>query len=196
MFKRVGRDIKDIEAKADEFINSTSDKEVNSDNEVKMAFKIPKLTRKNIKKMIAGTIFLNKYYPMILKKDLDGFSDEDIMNIYREARMQNISMRDYVRIKLKLMKPNEIEFISYPTERDLTIEFISLSKTDKELITQRAKNLNAPMMFYGCVKMMAHCELALSKLFNQIELELLKEEAKKSNLSLKEYLSKKINEEL
>ena len=44
--------------------------------------------------------------------------------------------------------------------------------------------------------MIAYCELTPALLFSQLELELFKEEAQKNNLSLKEYLSKKINEEL
>ena len=66
----------------------------------------------------------------------------------------------------------------------------------EDIITQKAKNLNAPVMYYGCIKMTAYCELTPALLFSQLELELLREEAQKNNLSLKEYLSKKINEEL
>ncbi|WP_297986646.1 hypothetical protein [uncultured Campylobacter sp.] len=194
MFKKVGRDIK--ETQAEEFINSTSDKETDDNTTkekvIKIAFKIPKEVRKNIRKMIKGTVYLKKYYPMILKNDLTYFSDEDIINIYMTAKLQNISMRDYVRIKLKLTKPQEVQFVTYPAERDLVIEQIELDKIDKDIITQKAKNLNAPVMHYGCIKMTAYCEL----IFSQLELELLREEAQKNNLSLKEYLSKKINEEL
>ena len=84
MFKKVGRDIK--ETQAEEFINSTSDKErddnTTKEKVIRIAFKIPKEVRKNIKKIIKGTVFLKKYYPMILKNDLTYFSDEDMMNIY------------------------------------------------------------------------------------------------------------------
>lgn len=198
MFKKVGRDIK--ETQAEEFINSTSDKETDDNTTkekvIKIAFKIPKEVRKNIRKMIKGTVYLKKYYPMILKNDLTYFSDEDIINIYMTAKLQNISMRDYVRIKLKLTKPQEVQFITYPTEKDLVIEQIELDKIDKDIITQKAKNLNAPVTHYGCIKMTAYCELTPALLFSQLELELLREEAQKNNLSLKEYLSKKINEEL
>lgn len=198
MFKKVGRDIK--ETQAEEFINSTSDKETNDnatkEKVIRIVFKIPKEVRKNIRKMIKGTVYLKKYYPLILKNDLTYFSDEDIMNIYMTAKLQNISMRDYVRIKLKLTKPQEVQFITYPTEKDLVIEQIELDKIDKEIITQKARNLNTPVTHYGCIKMTAYCELTPALLFSQLELELLKEEAKKNNLSLKEYLSKKINEEL
>lgn len=198
MFKKVGRDIK--ETQAEEFINSTSDKETDDNTTkekvIKIAFKIPKEVRKNIRKMIKGTVYLKKYYPMILKNDLTYFSDEDIINIYMTAKLQNISMRDYVRIKLKLTKPQEVQFVTYPAERDLVIEQIELDKIDKDIITQKAKNLNAPVMHYGCIKMTAYCELTPALLFSQLELELIKEEAQKNNLSLKEYLSKKINEEL
>lgn len=198
MFKKVGRDIK--ETQAEEFINSTSDKETNDnptkEKIIKIAFKIPKEVRKNIRKMIKGTLYLKKYYPMILKNDLTYFSDEDIINIYMTAKLQNISMRDYVRIKLKLTKPQEVQFITYPTEKDLVIEQIELDKIDKDIITQKARNLNTPVTHYGCIKMTAYCELTPALLFSQLELELIKEEAQKNNLSLKEYLSKKINEEL
>lgn len=197
MFKKVGRDIKDIQA--ENFINSTSDKEINDTTKekvVRIVFKIPKEVRKNIRKMIKGTVYLKKYYPLILKNDLTYFSDEDIMNIYMTAKLQNISMRDYVRIKLKLTKPQEVQFVTYPAERDLVIEQIELDKIDKDIITQKARNLNTPVTHYGCIKMTAYCELTPALLFSQLELELLKEEAKKNNLSLKEYLSKKINEEL
>lgn len=197
MFKKVGRDIKDIQA--ENFINSTSDKEINDTTKekvIRIVFKIPKEVRKNIRKMIKGTVYLKKYYPMILKNDLTYFSDEDIINIYMTAKLQNISMRDYVRIKLKLTKPQEVQFITYPTEKDLVIEQIELDKIDKEIITQKARNLNTPVTHYGCIKMTAYCELTPALLFSQLELELLREEAKKNNLSLKEYLSKKINEEL
>lgn len=198
MFKKVGRDIK--ETQAEEFINSTSDKETNDnatkEKVIRIVFKIPKEVRKNIRKMIKGTVYLKKYYPMILKNDLTYFSDEDIINIYMTAKLQNISMRDYVRIKLKLTKPQEVQFITYPTEKDLVIEQIELDKIDKEIITQKARNLNTPVTHYGCIKMTAYCELTPALLFSQLELELLREEAKKNNLSLKEYLSKKINEEL
>ncbi|MBO5063242.1 MAG: hypothetical protein J6C08_01870 [Campylobacter sp.] len=198
MFKKVGRDIKDIQA--ENFINSTSDKETNDNTTkekiIRIVFKIPKEVRKNIRKMIKGTVYLKKYYPLILKNDLTYFSDEDIMNIYMTAKLQNISMRDYVRIKLKLTKPQEVQFITYPAERDLVIEQIELDKIDKDIITQKARNLNTPVTHYGCIKMTAYCELTPALLFSQLELELLKEEAKKNNLSLKEYLSKKINEEL
>ena len=198
MFKKVGRDIK--ETQAEEFINSTSDKETNDnptkEKVIKIAFKIPKEVRKNIRKMIKGTLYLKKYYPMILKNDLTYFSDEDIINIYMTAKLQNISMRDYVRIKLKLTKPQEVQFITYPTEKDLVIEQIELDKIDKDIITQKARNLNTPVTHYGCIKMTAYCELTPALLFSQLELELIKEEAQKNNLSLKEYLSKKINEEL
>ena len=82
--KKVGRDIK--ETRAEEFINSTSDKETNDnatkEKIIKIAFKISKEVRKNIRKMIKGTLYLKKYYPMILKNDLTYFSDEDIINIY------------------------------------------------------------------------------------------------------------------
>lgn len=198
MFKKVGRDIK--ETQAEEFINSTSDKETNDnptkEKVIKIAFKIPKEVRKNIRKMIKGTVYLKKYYPMILKNDLTYFSDEDIINIYMTAKLQNISMRDYVRIKLKLTKPQEVQFVTYPTEKDLAIEQIELDKIDKDIITQKARNLNTPVTHYGCIKMTAYCELTPALLFSQLELELIKEEAQKNNLSLKEYLSKKINEEL
>lgn len=198
MFKKVGRDIK--ETQAENFINSTSDKETNDnatkEKVIRIVFKIPKEVRKNIRKMIKGTVYLKKYYPLILKNDLTYFSDEDIINIYMTAKLQNISMRDYVRIKLKLTKPQEVQFITYPTEKDLVIEQIELDKIDKEIITQKARNLNTPVTHYGCIKMTAYCELTPALLFSQLELELLKEEAKKNNLSLKEYLSKKINEEL
>ena len=198
MFKKVGRDIK--ETQAEEFINSTSDKETNDnatkEKVIKIAFKIPKEVRKNIRKMIKGTVYLKKYYPMILKNDLTYFSDEDIINIYMTAKLQNISMRDYVRIKLKLTKQQEVQFVTYPTEKDLATEQIELDKIDKDIITQKAKNLNAPVTHYGCIKMTAYCELTPALLFSQLELELIKEEAQKNNLSLKEYLSKKINEEL
>ncbi|ARR02098.1 hypothetical protein [Campylobacter vicugnae] len=197
MFKKVGRDIKDIQA--ENFINSTSDKEINDTTKekvIRIVFKIPKEVRKNIRKMIKGTVYLKKYYPLILKNDLTYFSDEDIMNIYMTAKLQNISMRDYVRIKLKLTKPQEVQFVTYPAERDLVIEQIELDKIDKDIITQKARNLNTPVTHYGCIKMTAYCELTPALLFSQLELELLKEEAKKNNLSLKEYLSKKINEEL
>lgn len=198
MFKKVGRDIKDIQA--ENFINSTSDKETNDNTTkekiIRIVFKIPKEVRKNIRKMIKGTVYLKKYYPLILKNDLTYFSDEDIMNIYMTAKLQNISMRDYVRIKLKLTKPQEVQFVTYPAERDLVIEQIELDKIDKDIITQKARNLNTPVTHYGCIKMTAYCELTPALLFSQLELELLKEEAKKNNLSLKEYLSKKINEEL
>lgn len=198
MFKKVGRDIK--ETQAEEFINSTSDKETNDnptkEKIIKIAFKIPKEVRKNIRKMIKGTLYLKKYYPMILKNDLTYFSDEDIINIYMTAKLQNISMRDYVRIKLKLTKPQEVQFITYPTEKDLVIEQIELDKIDKDIITQKARNLNTPVTHYGCIKMTAYCELTPALLFSQLELELIKEEAQKNNLSLKKYLSKKINEEL
>ena len=180
MFKKVGRDIK--ETQAEEFINSTSDKER---DDKRIAFKIPKEVRKNIKKIIKGTVFLKKYYPMILKNDLTYFSDEDMMNIYIAAKLQNISMRDYVRIKLKLTKPQEVQFVTYPTERDLATEQIDIDKIDKDIITQKAKNLNAPVMYYGCIKMTAYCELTPALLFSQLELELIKEEAQKNNLSLK-----------
>lgn len=198
LFKKVGRDIK--ETQAEEFINSTSDKETNDNTTkekiIRIVFKIPKEVRKNIRKMIKGTVYLKKYYPMILKNDLTYFSDEDIINIYMTAKLQNISMRDYVRIKLKLTKPQEVQFVTYPAERDLVIEQIELDKIDKDIITQKARNLNTPVTHYGCIKMTAYCELTPALLFSQLELELLKEEAKKNNLSLKEYLSKKINEEL
>lgn len=198
LFKKVGRDIK--ETQAEEFINSTSDKETNDNTTkekiIRIVFKIPKEVRKNIRKMIKGTVYLKKYYPLILKNDLTYFSDEDIMNIYMTAKLQNISMRDYVRIKLKLTKPQEVQFVTYPAERDLVIEQIELDKIDKDIITQKARNLNTPVTHYGCIKMTAYCELTPALLFSQLELELLKEEAKKNNLSLKEYLSKKINEEL
>lgn len=198
MFKKVGRDIK--ETQAEEFINSTSDKETNDNTTkekvIKIAFKIPKEVRKNIRKMIKGTVYLKKYYPMILKNDLTYFSDEDIINIYMTAKLQNISMRDYVRIKLKLTKQQEVQFVTYPTEKDLTTEQIELDKIDKDIITQKARNLNTPVTHYGCIKMTAYCELTPALLFSQLELELLREEAQKNNLSLKEYLSKKINEEL
>lgn len=197
MFKKVGRDIKDIQA--ENFINSTSDKEINDTTKekvIRIVFKIPKEVRKNIRKMIKGTVYLKKYYPLILKNDLTYFSDEDIMNIYMTAKLQNISMRNYVRIKLKLTKPQEVQFVTYPAERDLVIEQIELDKIDKDIITQKARNLNTPVTHYGCIKMTAYCELTPALLFSQLELELLKEEAKKNNLSLKEYLSKKINEEL
>ncbi|MBQ3166716.1 hypothetical protein [Campylobacter sp.] len=198
LFKKVGRDIK--ETQAEEFINSTSDKETNDNTTkekiIRIVFKIPKEVRKNIRKMIKGTVYLKKYYPMILKNDLTYFSDEDIINIYMTAKLQNISMRDYVRIKLKLTKPQEVQFVTYPAERDLVIEQIELDKIDKDIITQKARNLNTPVTHYGCIKMTAYCELTPALLFSQLELELLREEAKKNNLSLKEYLSKKINEEL
>lgn len=198
MFKKVGRDIK--ETQAEEFINSTSDKETNDnatkEKVIRIVFKIPKEVRKNIRKMIKGTVYLKKYYPMILKNDLTYFSDEDIINIYMTAKLQNISMRDYVRIKLKLTKPQEVQFVTYPTEKDLVIEQIELDKIDKDIITQKARNLNTPVTHYGCIKMTAYCELTPALLFSQLELELLREEVKKNNLSLKEYLSKKINEEL
>ena len=198
MFKKVGRDIK--ETQAEEFINSTSDKETNDnptkEKVIRIAFKIPKEVRKNIKKIIKGTVFLKKYYPLILKNDLTYFSDEDMMNIYIAAKLQNISMRDYVKMKLKLTKPQEVQFITYPTEKDLVIEQIELDKIDKDIITQKARNLNTPVTHYGCIKMTAYCELTPALLFSQLELELIKEEAQKNNLSLKEYLSKKINEEL
>ena len=52
MFKKVGRDIK--ETQAEEFINSTSDKErddnTTKEKVIRIAFKIPKEVRKNIKK--------------------------------------------------------------------------------------------------------------------------------------------------
>lgn len=198
LFKKVGRDIK--ETQAEEFINSTSDKETNDNTTkekiIRIVFKIPKEVRKNIRKMIKGTVYLKKYYPMILKNDLTYFSDEDIINIYMTAKLQNISMRDYVRIKLKLTKPQEVQFVTYPTEKDLVIEQIELDKIDKDIITQKARNLNTPVTHYGCIKMTAYCELTPALLFSQLELELLREEAQKNNLSLKEYLSKKINEEL
>ena len=42
-------------------------------------------------------------------------------------------MRDYVRIKLKLTKPQEVQFITYPTERDLATEQIDIEKLKQVL---------------------------------------------------------------
>ena len=50
---------------------------------------------------------------------------------------------------------------------------------DKDIITQKARNLNTPITHYGCIKMTAYCELTPALLFSQLELELIKEEAQK-----------------
>lgn len=150
--------------------------------------KMPKQTKLAIQKEIKGVFSLVSFIKNSLLEELKYFSNEDLILIYKKASWQKVSMKDYVKEKLGLIELAQQKDI-LEDNKDIN-SLIVVKEEEKKAIEEIAYSLKLSCLQYSKIKLIATYEL--KDMFSFEEIVKLHQEAKKYNISLKEYISLKL----
>lgn len=145
------------------------------------------------KKRARGVYTLNTLMKHYLLKELPHFSNDDIVYIYQKSRQENISMGDFVRLRLGMINdPISIKPLNQSLQ-EAPIKFnknVACSTTEKEIITKTAFDLSLSVLKYSEIKFTAYYEL--ESVLTPNDILRLSKEATEYNLDLKSYLNIKL----
>lgn len=145
------------------------------------------------KKRAKGVYTLNTLMKHYLLKELPQFSNEDIIYIYQKSRQENMSMGDFVRLRLGIITdPGSIKPLNQSLQ-EAPIKFnknVACSVTEKETIVKIAFDLSLSIFKYSEIKFTAYYEL--ENVLTPNDILRLSKEANEYNLDLKSYLNIKL----
>ncbi|MBR8466512.1 hypothetical protein KDE13_09215 [Campylobacter sp. faydin G-140] len=139
------------------------------------------------KKRVKGVYSLNSFLKLCLLGELDYFSNADIVYIYNKSRQQNITMGEFVGLKLGIIDnvtPNLL-----PQNRVIN-KVVYVSSDEKAIIEKLARDLHLSVYKYSEIKFIAYDEL--DKVLSTDDILRLNKEANEFGLDLKGYISIKI----
>lgn len=172
----------------DGFVNDVS-ADNNENKQVKMMISLTKEMLAKISQKTKRICTFGEYIKNTILENNQYFSDEAIVEIYKQSQWNNLAISDFVKFSLG--------FIDYATPNEININreiqakrLVTYTSDIREALKQRAKAQNLALNNFIYIKIKVILET--QNLFNEKELSALIKESNQTNQTLFNLISNKI----